>query len=98
MRTNWDAMVSEKALAVEKNARKKVFVTEKIAAKDLPQYIDDGWEKSKEFKNPKYVGVTKEKPAQAQFEDAIWMLFANMGFSELNAGDDFRVAYDFRDS
>lgn len=97
MRTNWDAMVSEKALAVEKNARKKVFVTEKIAAKDLPQYIDDGWEKSKEFKNPKYVGVTKEKPAQAQFEDAIWMLFANMGFSELNAGDDFRVAYDFRD-
>lgn len=90
-------MVSEKALATEKNIRKKVFITEKIATKDLPQYIDNGWEKSKEFKNPKFVGVTKEKSAQAQFEDSIWMLFAKMGFSELNAGDDFRVSYDFRD-
>lgn len=97
MRTNWELMVSDKALASEKNARKKLFITEKIASKDLPAYVDNGWEKSKDFKNPKFVGVTKEKPVTEQFEDTIWTLFANMGFVELNAGKEFAIAYDFHD-
>ena len=50
MRTNWELMVSDKALTSEKNARKKQFITEKIASKDLPAYIDKGWEKSTDFK------------------------------------------------
>ena len=57
MRTNWDMMVSGKELAAEKNNRKKVFISEKIAVQDLPTYIDHGWEKSKDYKNPKHVGV-----------------------------------------
>lgn len=97
MRTNWDAMVVGKALAFEKSARKKVYITEKITTEDLTRYIDAGWEKSKDYKNPNYVGVTKEKPVQTQFEDSVWMLFAKMGFLELNSGCDFSVAYDFRD-
>lgn len=97
MRTNWEMMVSGKALISEKNARKKLFISEKIASKDLIAYVDDGWEKSKEFKNPKYVGVTKEKSVEEQFEDAVWVLFANMGFLELNAGKSFSIAYDYHD-
>ena len=97
MRTDWELMVSGKALISEKNSRKKIFVSEKIATKDLISYVDNGWEKSKDFKNPKFVGVVKEKSAQEQFEDAVWVLFANMGFLELNSGKDFSVAYDFHD-
>lgn len=97
-RTNWTIMVSGKDLVTEKNARKKLFVTQKIATKDLPSYVDAGWEKYKEFKSPKFVGITKEKPVEEQFEDRIWILFANMGFTELNAGRDFKVAYDFHDN
>lgn len=97
MRTNWDLMVSEKALAIEKNARKKQYITEKIVARDLPVYVDNGWEKSRDFKNPKYVGVTKEKPVTEQFEDSVWLLFANMGFVSLNAGKEFAISYDFHD-
>lgn len=97
MRTNWEMMVSGKALTSEKNARKKLFISEKIASKDLVAYVDNGWEKSKDFKNPKYVGVTKEKSVQEQFEDAVWVLFANMGFLELNAGKSISIAYDFHD-
>ena len=41
--------------------------------------------------------MVKEKSAQEQFEDAVWVLFANMGFLELNSGKDFSVAYDFHD-
>lgn len=97
MRTNWGVMVSGKALVTEKNARKKAFITEKIATKDLPEYIDNGWEKSKEFKNPRFVGVSKEKPTQEKFEDTMWILFSNMGFSELNSEGEMEIAYDFRD-
>lgn len=97
MRTDWELMVSGKALISEKNLRKKIFVSEKIATKDLISYVDNGWEKSKDFKNPKFVGVVKEKSAQEQFEDAVWILFANMGFLELNSGKDFSIAYDFHD-
>ena len=93
-RTDWTKMVSERALSTEKSLRKKIFVSMKIAASDLPAMIDQGWEKSKEYKSPKFVGVTKEKPANEQFEDLVWLLFANMGFSEMNAGSPFEVSYD----
>ncbi len=96
-RTDWTKMVSERALSTEKSLRKKIFVSMKIAASDLPAMIDQGWEKSKEYKSPKFVGVTKEKPANEQFEDLVWLLFANMGFSEMNAGSPFEVSYDFHD-
>lgn len=96
-RTNWGLMISGKELSAEKNSRKKLYISQKILSKDLPEYIDAGWEKAKDFKNPKYVGITKEKPVGDQFEDRVWMLFANMGFSVLNVGKDFSMAYDFRD-
>ncbi len=96
-RTDWTKMVTGKELATEKNLRKKLFVTQKIASKDLPEYVDAGWEKFKDFKSNKYVGITKEKPVSEQFEDLIWLLFTNMGFSDLNAGNGFQLAYDFRD-
>lgn len=96
-RTDWTKMVSERALYTEKSLRKKIFVSMKIAASDLPAMIDQGWEKSKEYKSPKFVGITKEKPANEQFEDLVWLLFANMGFSEMNAGSPFEVSYDFHD-
>lgn len=96
-RTDWSKMVDNKELTMEKNARKKVFITKKILSSDLPKYVDEGWEKSKDFKNPTYVGVSKEKSVQQQFEDHLWILFANMGFSKLNAENNFQVSYDFHD-
>lgn len=57
--TNWEKMVYEKDLNSAKSTRRKVVDTLKIKADDLPQYVDDGWEKSKEYKNPKYISVTR---------------------------------------
>ena len=93
-RTNWDLMVRDKERNSTKNKRKKIYVTEKILAADLPAYIDNGWEKSKDFKTAKYVGVTKEKPVGEQFEDKLWVLFADMGFPELNGVCDFEISYE----
>lgn len=93
-RTDWSKMVENKTLATEKNARKKIFISQKILSKDLPDYVDKGWEKSKEFKNPKFVCVSKEKTVQEQFEDKIWVLCASMGFTVLNQKSLF-ISYDF---
>lgn len=96
-RTDWQRMVSARNLSTEKSSRKKIYVSMKIASSDLPEMIDQGWEKSKEYKSPKYVGITKEKTANEQFEDQVWLLFASMGFTELNAGGPLDICYDFHD-
>lgn len=96
-RTDWTKMVSGSELNSEKSSRRKVFISMKIPAAHLPTMVDRGWEKSKDYKSPKYVGITKEKSAETQFEDQVWLLFANMGFTELNTSDEFAVCYDFHD-
>ena len=74
-----------------------IMHTLKIKADDLPRYVDEGWEKSKEYNNPKFVGITREKSIQEQFENKIWLLFASMGFTTMNADSEFYVSYDFHD-
>lgn len=96
-KTNWEKMVYEKDLNLAKSARRKQFDTLKIKTEDLLQYVDEGWEKSKEYKNPKFIGVTRKKTVQEQFENKIWLLFASMGFITMNADGEFYMSYDFHD-
>lgn len=96
-RTNWEKMVCEKALNSAKSTRRKQYDFVKIKQDELAHYVDDGWEMSKEYKNPKFVGVSREKSVQEQFENKIWLLFASMGFSIMNSDREFFVSYDFRD-
>ena len=84
-RTDWGQVVFDKQLSTAKSNHKKIFVSQKILAADLSEYIDAGWEKSKDYKSSKFVGVAKEKPASEHFEDRVWLLFASMGFNGLNA-------------
>lgn len=94
-RTDWGQIVFDKQLATAKSNHKKIFVSEKIPASELPEYIDAGWEKSKDYKSPKFVGVSKEKPICEQFEDRVWLLFASMGFDGLNEENGIQISYDF---
>lgn len=94
-RTDWGQLVYDKQLATAKSAHKKQFITKKILSSELPEHIDAGWEKCKDYKSPKYVGVAKEKPISEQFEDRIWLLFASMGFSGMNAENGIAISYSF---
>lgn len=94
-RTDWGQIVFDKQLATAKSNHKKIFVSQKIPASELPEYIDAGWEKSKDYKSPKFVGVSKEKPISEQFEDRVWLLFASMGFNGLNEENGIQISYDF---
>ena len=94
-RTDWSQLVYDNQLSTAKSTHKKQFVTKKILSSELPEHIDAGWEKCKDYKSPKYVGVAKEKPISERFEDRIWLLFASMGFSGLNAENGIAISYDF---
>lgn len=94
-RTDWNMMLQGKDLSKERTLRKRIYDSKKILERDLAEYLDNGWEMSKEYKNAKYVGVTKEKTDAKQFDNRLWILFASMGFLELNGGDGIQVAYDF---
>lgn len=49
------------------------------------------------IQNPKFIGVTREKTVQEQFENKIWLLFASMGVITMNADGEFYMSYDFHD-
>lgn len=94
----WDKLVSFKELNSVKSSRKKQFLFKKILSTELPKWVDQGWEKSKEYKSTKYIGVTKEKPIKEQYTDMLWVLLSNMGFDKLNSDNEFSLPYDFHDS
>ena len=80
-RTDWNQIGSGKDLSSVKTSRKRVYVSQKILSDNMPQYVE----------------VSKEKPANEQFEDKVWLLFLNMGFTDLNTVRGFCVSYDFHD-
>ena len=51
----------------------------------LAELEEEGWEYVKDYANPKFVKVRKEKNFDEQFEDKVWLLFANMGFTHMNS-------------
>lgn len=77
--TTWTKLLAGKEISTARSARVRTFITSKEKAADLPSLVDDGWEMIKAYKNPKFVQVKKDKPGAEQFEDRIWVLFANMG-------------------
>lgn len=96
--TTWDKIVSGKDLVSAKFYRRRTYVTKKERALALPDLVEEGWKWSKNYKNPKFISVRKEKPYDELFEDKVWMLFANMGFTHMNKDRFFKMQYDFHNS
>ena len=92
--TNWDKVVSEKELRAAKSFRSKKFIVKKERAIALQELVEEGWVKCKEYKDPKFIGVKKDKPYYEIFEDKVWMMFANMGFTYMNSDRAFEMQYD----
>lgn len=95
MKTKWDKIVSGKELSTSKRLRARTFRVAKERTSALRELEEEGWVKFKEYKNPKFIGVKKEKFFDEQFEDKVWLLFANMGFTDMNVDRDFAMSYDY---
>lgn len=95
-KTRWDKIVSDEDLARFKASRSKTFVVSKERKEDLDELSAKGWEQYKQYSNPKFIGVRKNKPLDEQFEDRVWLLLAKMGFTHMNSDRHFEMSYDFQ--
>ncbi|WP_135553748.1 DGQHR domain-containing protein [Paenibacillus cymbidii] len=95
-KTRWDKIVSGRELSSTKANRNKTFITMKERLLALPDLVEEGWIKYKDYKDPKFIGVKKDKPFDEQFEDKVWLLLASMGFTEMNSDRNFEMSYDFQ--
>ena len=94
--TSWEKIVSEKELIAVKKQRNRAFVTKKERKVALEELLEEGWTEFKTYKDPKWIGVKKDKPYDELFEDKVWLLFANLGFAFMNADRSFKMQYDFQ--
>lgn len=98
MMTNWDKVVSEKELTSAKNLRRKTYIDKKERRVALPELEEEGWEEFKTYKDQRYIKVRKNKLYDELFEDKVWLLFANMGFTHMNKDRNFKMQYDYHNS
>lgn len=71
--------------------RKTPNVYENVRPELRDVYEADGWELDRILKRS--VKMRKPKPPDVAFEDAIWTLFATLGFTDLNLDRQFRLPY-----
>jgi DGQHR domain len=90
----WENIVSDKELIKVKNDRKNEYIYRKEYKSALADLESDGWEYVKEYADKKRIQVRKEKKFDEKFENKIWMLMYNMGFTDLNKDRTFTLVYD----
>lgn len=94
--TNWDKIVEGKELISVKKIRSKQYVVKKERRSALPELQEEGWEYFRDYKDKKWIGVRKEKSYDEIFEDKVWVLLAEMGFTHMNADRNFKMQYDYQ--
>ena len=95
-KTNWENIVSDQELNAVKALRAKSYIQKKERSVALTELEEEGWVKCRDYKNSKFIGVKKDKPFDEVFEDKVWLLFYNMGFTSLNKDRSFRMSYDVK--
>ena len=65
--TNWENIVSDKQLVSAKNKRKNIYIEDKQRKVALQELEEEGWEYVKDYADPKFVKVRREKPFDEQF-------------------------------
>ena len=91
--TTWDRLVYGDEIQWVKREKSVPYVTKTIFASSLEDEQSDGWELLSEMKNPKKVKVKKDKPQDEIFEDTVWVLLANLGFTTMNRDQHFKMSY-----
>ena len=91
--TTWDRLVYGDEVQRVKRERSVPYITKTIFASSLADEQADGWELLSEMKNPKKVKVKKDKPQDEIFEDTVWVLLANLGFTTMNRDQHFKMSY-----
>ena len=92
--TNWDNVVQDKELQKAAKLRKNPYYERKDYTSAKEDMAIDGWEAVSLYANERFTKYRKEKPFDEKFEDAVWIMFYNMGFYALNKDRNFRMVND----
>lgn len=84
-------MVPPESLRGARTRRRSPWVHETVKPGLVQTYLEDGWEVERENKNT--TRMRRPKKADVAFEDAVWTLFADMGFDQLNVDRKFVLKY-----
>lgn len=60
-KTAWQKIVTGKDLVAAKRFRSKEYIVRKERTLALPDFVEEGWTKYREYKNPKFVGIKNQK-------------------------------------
>lgn len=91
--TDWSKLLTQAEVPNALREKKKTYVEKTIWRKVLEDEEGEGWKFLKDTKNLDKIKVYKDKPADEQFENRLWVLFAKMGFSQLNRDRHFEIEY-----
>ena len=91
--TTWDKLVSGDEISRVKRERNTPYIAKTIYVSSLEDEEADNWVLLNKMKNPKKVKVKKDKSQDEIFEDVVWVLFANLGFTTLNRDKYFKMSY-----
>jgi len=83
--------VPQESLRGERTKRRSPWVKETVKQALVQTYLDDGWEIERENKNT--TRMRRLKKHDVAFEDAIWTLLADLGFTVLNKDRNLTLKY-----
>lgn len=91
-----NGILSGAELANVKKIRNQRYIFKTFPKALCSEMLEQGWELNKELKRS--VSMKRLKPIDEQFEDEVWTIFANLGFTEMNKDRNFKIQYDIMDS
>lgn len=86
-----DGLATDKELVGVKKRRSQPYIFEKFENELREKRESEGWLLDKQLKNS--VRMKRQKPIDEQFEDEVWCLFANLGFTRMNRDRHFVINY-----
>jgi len=91
--TNWDNLVSGDALKDISEERKQTNIKERVKKDEILSREKNGWSSTGKPYKDASIMMTKKKEIGSSFEDEVWTMFYNMGFTVMNKTDDFVMSY-----
>lgn len=88
-------LVKDQEIAKLRKKRKSYHEQLSIHVSDIDDYISKGW--TLDRKQKRKASVHRPKSQNQIFEDRVWCLFAEMGFSALNKDNKCEIEYTARD-
>ena len=92
--STWDRLLSSpEDINRRKRNKIKTEIIQRVNAGEESKWIDSGYRVDTTKSNQRSTYLVREKPQDEQFEDKVWLCFANLGFDHINDNANFKIKY-----